>query len=62
VTKVGTSNPDRTISLKMLQCVVENNNNNNYSDILKVNSPGCMTIQTIYSCRLCDELCDRMTL
>jgi hypothetical protein len=24
VTKVGTSNPDRTISLKRLQCVVEN--------------------------------------
>jgi rhamnose utilization protein RhaD (predicted bifunctional aldolase and dehydrogenase) len=24
VAKVGTSNPDRTISLKMLQCVVEN--------------------------------------
>jgi hypothetical protein len=29
VAKVGTSNPDRTISLKRLQCVVENNNNNN---------------------------------
>jgi hypothetical protein len=27
VAKVGTSNPDRTISLKRLQCVVENNNN-----------------------------------
>jgi hypothetical protein len=26
VAKVGTSNPDRTISLKRLQCVVENNN------------------------------------
>jgi hypothetical protein len=26
VAKVGTSNPDRTISLKKLQCVVENNN------------------------------------
>jgi hypothetical protein len=25
VAKVGTSNPDRTISLKRLQCVVENN-------------------------------------
>jgi len=29
VAKVVTSNPDRTISLKRLQCVVENNNNNN---------------------------------
>ena len=28
VAKVGTSNPGRTISLKTLQCVVENNNNN----------------------------------
>ena len=28
--KVGTSNPDRTISLKRLQSVVENNNNNYY--------------------------------
>jgi len=27
VAKVGTSNPDRTISLKRLQCVVEYNNN-----------------------------------
>jgi hypothetical protein len=27
VAKVGTSNPNRTISLKRLQCVVENNNN-----------------------------------
>jgi len=27
VAKVGTSNPDRTISLKRLQCEVENNNN-----------------------------------
>jgi rhamnose utilization protein RhaD (predicted bifunctional aldolase and dehydrogenase) len=26
VAKVGTSNPDRIISLKMLQCEVENNN------------------------------------
>ena len=26
VAKVGTSNPDRTVSLKRLQCVVENNN------------------------------------
>jgi len=30
VAKVGTSNPDRTISLKRLQSVVENNNNNYY--------------------------------
>ena len=34
--KVGTSNPDRMINLKRLQCVVENNSNNNaiHYDIL----------------------------
>jgi len=37
VAKVGTSNPDRTISLKTLQCVVENKNtNNNVTDISTV--------------------------
>ena len=30
--KVGTSNPDRTISLKRLQCVVENKHKRDYSD------------------------------
>jgi len=30
--------------------------------MLHVNSPGCMTIQTIFSCRLCGEIRDRMTV
>ena len=30
--KVGTSNPDRTMSLKRLQCVVENNHKHVYVD------------------------------
>jgi len=31
-------------------------------DMLHVHSPGSLTIQTIYSCRLCGEIRDRMTV
>jgi len=33
--KVGTSNPDRTISLEMLQCVIENNKYKHYYYVIK---------------------------
>jgi len=33
VAKVGTSNPDRTISLKRLQCVVENKHKHHFTYI-----------------------------
>jgi len=45
VAKIGTSNPDRTISLKRLQCVVENKHNTTFvknlesQNVLEVNEP-----------------------
>jgi len=36
VAKVGTSNPDSTISLKMLQCLVENEHNIKKAEVDKV--------------------------
>ena len=50
--KVGTSNPDRTVSLEACSAEVENNNNNN--EILKLsehNNINCETIQAkIWGC------------
>ena len=46
--KVGTSNQDRTISLKMLQCLVENNNNS--------------TDQNVKERVFCDYLCGKKYL
>ena len=36
--KVGTSNPDRTISLKRVQCVVENKQTNTLLNKLTLNN------------------------
>jgi hypothetical protein len=59
VATVGTSNPDRTISLKRMQCVVENKHKHEAARLLGSYPADGMDVRLLYLlCCVGSSLCD----